>query len=331
MALQYFLSKLSILPTLFSYTTTSQLTSIPLSHRLRLLILQPLTLLAAALTAPIWLFKNNYTVIYIPTRTTTSRRCLLFKPPSQRKSSTPLAPLHIDIHGGAFIGGFPEQGARFCTELCERTGVVVLSLEYRHAPRHIYPAAHDDVDDIVRWAISHAAELGCDARLLTIGGSSVGAGLGLSTCRTLASEGVRVRGALAVYPALTFRVRPGDKVKPEGFPRDPLSFLAPLYDVYAGAERARNWGDARLHTLLAERESLPEDVLVIAAGIDVLYAEAVEFKERMGNVEMMVVENGFHGFLELPSFILEKERREAFDRAVSFVSEVHRKAEFDRK
>lgn len=106
---------------------------------------------------------------------------------SNRLSFTPqrapverLRPLHVDIHGGGFIGGIPEYDAPFCTQVAKTTGAVVVSLTYRFAPRYPYPAAHDDVEDAILWLVDNAEELfGADPEFLTLSGSSVGGTLAL--------------------------------------------------------------------------------------------------------------------------------------------------------
>ncbi|KAH7081917.1 Alpha/Beta hydrolase protein [Paraphoma chrysanthemicola] len=363
MALSFITSKLSPLPRIFSPLTSALFSSLPFWQRWRVLFLQPINIIAALLTAPAWLFTNRYKVIYVPTKTG-NRRCLVFMPPrtspgsphdhlkARDNGSDGLRPLHIDIHGGAWIGGFPEHNARFCAHLSDETGAVVVSISYRIAPRHIYPAAHDDVDDVVTWLVSHARDFGADGKFLTIGGGSVGAGLGLSACRHLLQAahlnsgggelderprdgdggGVKPLAWIGICPALDFRVAPKDKPKPASMQgADPLAFLLPLFDVYAGTERGKHLEDERLHPILLDEKVVPGNVLIVAAGIDPLLAEGKEFAERLGRerngsgVEIMVVDNGFHGFVELPSFVLEQERLQVFAKAVALL---RKKAKF---
>lgn len=264
-------------------------------------------------------------MIYIPTRSG-SKRCLVSQPPTSNQQTKHsgsqngkiLRPLHIDIHGGGWIGGFAEQGSRLNALIAHQTGAVVVSITYRIAPRYIYPAAHDDVDDIVDWLIAHAYTFGADAQLMTISGGSVGASLGVGICQHLyhlkqqqtttdrngRKEIPRPLAFLGICPALDFRQSPDEKPRPVGYPTfDPLAFLVKLFDVYAGVERDKNICDARLHSALAPVEAFPDDVLIVAAGIDILLHEALVFVERVKSdegkrVECMVVEKGFHGFVE---------------------------------
>ncbi|KAF2007706.1 alpha/beta-hydrolase [Amniculicola lignicola CBS 123094] len=376
MAQQFWLmKKLSILPTLFQPTYDALFVpNIPFTYRWRLLALQPLTLLAAALTSPTWLFTNRYSIYNVPTPGG-PRRCLVFLPPCSKKSKTQGAgvattekkrPLHIDIHGGAFAGGMPEHNARWCAHLSDQTGAVVISLSYRLAPRYPYPAAHDDIISIVHHLLSPSGpNLPCraettfniDPHLITIGGSSAGGNLALSTCLSLASTRTTTNiippvAYIGFYPALDLRLHPDDKPRPPNFPKqDPLAFLIPLYDAYAGPIRAANMESVRLNPILGARDvgGLPREVFVAVAGIDILVDEQMRFVEgvraRIGEdegeegegnesmgckrIEGRVWEKGFHGWLELPSFVLEKERMEVFDASVEVVRRAHRRGGWD--
>jgi acetyl esterase/lipase len=91
----------------------------------------------------------------------------------------------LHIHGGGFIGGIPEADADFCTHLTNETGAVVIAASYRLAPRYPFPAAIDDVDDVVEWILNNAgSELHVDNTLLTTSGYSAGGNLALATTQS---------------------------------------------------------------------------------------------------------------------------------------------------
>jgi acetyl esterase/lipase len=163
--------------------------NLPFSYRWRMLfLLQPATLLAHSISSLPWLFSRAFTVHYLPIAPGRSVRVCIFKAASKATPASghteELRPLHIDIHGGAFMGGIPESDAAWCKLFAERTGAVVVSTTYRVAPRYLFPAAIDDIDAVVRYLREHAKEqFGADPALMTIGGSSAGANLSLAAAQ----------------------------------------------------------------------------------------------------------------------------------------------------
>ena len=89
------------------------------------------------------------------------------------------------IHGGGLIIGGAAQDDRFCGSTARELGIVVLSVEYRLAPEHPYPAALDDCYAGWVWLQEHAAELGVDPARVVIGGQSAGGGLAAALVQRL--------------------------------------------------------------------------------------------------------------------------------------------------
>ena len=108
------------------------------------------------------------------------------------------------------------------------------------------------------------------------------------------------------------RLPPWQKLKPDNFPtKNPLSFLMPLFDAYAGPVRDSKKDDSRLNPILKDIESLPENILLIVPAIDILVHEQLTFIERIRRdlegadgshrhrkFEAILFEKGFHGWLE---------------------------------
>lgn len=154
-----------------------------------LLLLQPATILTYSIGLLPWLFSDAFTVEFIKVDSGTTLRILIFKSktdPNENSdanhNSSKLRPLHLDIHGGAFMGGLPEYDARFCDLLARKTGAVVISTTYRYAPAHRFPAAINDIDAVVRFLQVHAHERwGANPELMTISGGSAGGNLALAS------------------------------------------------------------------------------------------------------------------------------------------------------
>ncbi|WP_412517170.1 alpha/beta hydrolase [Actinomadura madurae] len=83
----------------------------------------------------------------------------------------------VYFHGGGFVIGSVDMSQDDTTAIAAEVGAVVLSVEYRLAPEHPFPAGLEDCYAVLTWAAAHTADLGIDPDLLAVGGESAGAGL----------------------------------------------------------------------------------------------------------------------------------------------------------
>ncbi|KUJ68529.1 hypothetical protein ACZ90_18255 [Streptomyces albus subsp. albus] len=216
--------------------------------------------------------------------------------------------------GGGVIGSADGQDPRL-RDLARQVGVAVVSVEYRLAPEHPYPAGTDDAEQAALWLLEHAgAEFGSD-RLL-IGGESHGARLTVTTL-------LRLRDRHAVHPAAEFRAAQ-------------LSFGS--YDLGHGTPSARHAGDRnrlinapilawfrdRLLPGLTPAERLDPDISPLYADLrdlpaarftvgtadpvldDTLFM-AARWRAAGNPAELEVVAEGWHGFTLAPTAIARRE------------------------
>ena len=94
-----------------------------------------------------------------------------------RGSSEATAPAVIYCHAGAFVLGNLDTDHRQCIEFARRAECVVITVDYRLAPEHPYPAALDDVLAVLAWVVAGTGELGIDADRLAVAGNSAGGAL----------------------------------------------------------------------------------------------------------------------------------------------------------
>lgn len=192
-------------PTIDAFSTPG----LSFDYRWRLLAFQPVAVLVYFINVlSLWLSRTRYTIIKIPSRGGLQILVLVYMPSQLGKRTDLLRPLHLDIHGGGFIGGHPESNYRFCTAVSKQTGAVVVSTTYRFAPRHAFPAAIDDVDDVVSWLLENAeVKLGADPSSLTVGGSSAGGNLALATSLKRGRGGDRIKAVVTFYAAVCLRIQ----------------------------------------------------------------------------------------------------------------------------
>ena len=118
-------------------------------------------------------------------------------------------PAVVYFHGGGFVVGSLDGGDATCRALCHGASCVVVSVDYRLAPEHKFPAASDDCLAATRWVAAHAAELNTDPNRLVIAGESAGGNLAAVTALRLRDQGGPVlRGQLLFYPVTDFHTPP---------------------------------------------------------------------------------------------------------------------------
>lgn len=83
----------------------------------------------------------------------------------------------VSLHGGGFVMGDLNTEHPWATRLAGLSGAVVISVGYRLAPEHPFPAALDDAYAVLAWTAEHAAELGISPDRIAVGGHSAGGGL----------------------------------------------------------------------------------------------------------------------------------------------------------
>jgi acetyl esterase len=114
---------------------------------------------------------------------------------------SPPFPVVVWFHGGGWVLGSIEEHETVCRQLCEGAGAVVVSVGYRLAPEHRFPAAAEDCYAATVWAAAHAAELGGDAGRLAVAGDSAGGNLAAVVALMARDRGgPPLRFQLLVYP-----------------------------------------------------------------------------------------------------------------------------------
>jgi versiconal hemiacetal acetate esterase len=133
----------------------------------------------------------------------------------------PNKPLIYYIHGGGFAMGSVDQDDRFLEPFSKATGCVFVSVEYRLAPKHQYPAALEDCVDGAKWCVKNAESLGAKKGPIVIFGKSAGGCLAFATALKLIDEG-RGSDVLGVVPCQPITIHP--EVVPEDLRSRYLSY-----------------------------------------------------------------------------------------------------------
>ncbi|MFC4854506.1 alpha/beta hydrolase [Actinophytocola glycyrrhizae] len=211
----------------------------------------------------------------------------------------PGSPLLVYFHGGGWVIGSIETHEATCRYLARNAQVRVLSVGYRLAPEHHFPAAVADALTAFRFAAARAETLGADPSAIAVGGDSAGANLAASVCLQTMGKGPRPVFQLLFYPATdgTTRRRSRDLFGDGFFLTDDdmtwfLDHYCPDLDLRA---------DPRLSVLLADDLRGLPPAYVATAGFDPLRDEGNAFADRLREAGVPVVKRQhddlIHGFV----------------------------------
>jgi acetyl esterase len=209
-------------------------------------------------------------------------------------------PLLVYLHGGGFVVGDLDVHDEPCRVLCRHAGVHVLSVDYRLAPEHPFPAAAHDAVAALHWAFEHAAELGADPARVAVGGDSAGGNLAAHAARRAER---RPALQLLIYPAADMTSeRPSHTLFAEGF------YLTDAdrrwyHDQYFSGPGGPDSEEARAMSLFAGDLGALPPALVITAAFDPLRDEGEAYAEALRAAGTPVLLRRFdglvHGFINM--------------------------------
>jgi acetyl esterase len=230
-------------------------------------------------------------------------RLWIYQPKSPR--AAPL-PCMVFYHGGGMMVGSVELYDSICHRLCQQSGAVIVSTDYRLSPEHKFPAAHQDALAALHWTADHASALGIDAERLAVGGDS-GGGLLAAAMSQLSRDGRAPALAfqMLIYPFLgRRRDYPSYREFSEGFfgSARQLAWFIASYMSYPD-----DLDDPQLCPLVAPRfDGLPP-TFVLTAGFDMLRDEAEHYAAMLRQAGVPVVlsryESTFHPFLNAAGYL----------------------------
>jgi acetyl esterase len=191
--------------------------------------------------------------------------------------------LLVFLHGGGFVIGDLDTHDEACRLLCAHADTLVLSVEYRLAPEHPYPAPLDDALAAFTWAQEHAAQLGADPARVSVGGDSAGGNLSAVITQTRAREGRPPSAQLLIYPA-TDGSEASRSCESRSLFGEGLFITNADYEAfgrhYTGASEVEH-DNVRVSPLRATDLSGLPPALVVTAGFDLLHDEGEAYYAAM--------------------------------------------------
>ncbi|MFQ5437344.1 MAG: alpha/beta hydrolase [Paracoccaceae bacterium] len=225
-----------------------------------------------------------------------------------KKASGGLLPTLVYLHGGGFVQGGIETHHALCAKLALLSGGMVISVGYRLAPEHPFPAGLDDAKAAFRDICARASELGIDPARTGLGGDSAGATFAAVAAQALRKD-QRARPAFQVliYPLTDGHLRTDSARELEAAYILPHKRLVWYRDTYMGT--FSDLSDPRLSPLLASDLADLPPCLILTAGFDPLSDDGHLYAEKLSAAGNKVTHWHYpaqiHGFLNLTGVIGE--------------------------
>jgi acetyl esterase len=206
------------------------------------------------------------------------------------------APVFVYAHGGGWCYGSIETVDRFCRRVADRSGCAVLSVGYRLAPEHVFPAPIEDVETVLGYVRKEGADLGVDPSRLAIGGDSAGGQIATVVARRQRDAATPLDHQVLIYPALDPLTSADsyDELGGYGLDRDSMRSA---WAAYVPDPMLRFTPDVA--PMAGDLAGLPA-TLIITAEYDVLRDEGAEYADALAAAGVPVVHTRYlqmnHGF-----------------------------------
>ena len=216
-----------------------------------------------------------------------------------RPSANGVLPVLVFFHGGGWVVGDIETHETVCRHLANRASCAVLSVDYRLAPEHKFPAAVDDCLAATAWVAENAASLRLDPARLSVGGDSAGGNLAAAVSLLARDAGMpRISYQLLIYPATDAAMRHASIARfADGYVLTRAT-MRWFYEQYLrDPDDAADW---RVSPLVAPDVAELPPAFVLTAGYDPLCDEGDAYAERLVAAGVPVQHRRFpgqiHGF-----------------------------------
>ena len=213
---------------------------------------------------------------------------------------------YLHIHGGGWVLGAADEQDALLSAVADETGLCAVSVEYRLAPEHPYPAGPDDCEDAALWLVENGArELGVPERF-AIGGESAGANLAVVTLLRLRDRhrlGGRLAAANLVYGAFDLGGSPSRRAWGERKLLLTDAGMRWFNECYLPGRNVEQSREPDVSPLYADLHGLPPALFTVGTA-DPLLDDTLQMAERWqeaGNAaEVRVYEEACHGFNAFP-------------------------------
>jgi acetyl esterase len=204
-------------------------------------------------------------------------------------------PVVVFFHGGGWTIGDLDTHDVVCRELANAARCAMVSVEYRLAPEHKFPAAVDDAIAAMHWVARDAERFNLDAERIAVGGDSAGGNLAAVVALACRDHGPRLAMQLLIYPATDMAAdAPSHSTFADGYmlTRERIEWYRSNY--LRRPEDATDW---RASPLKATDLSRLPPAYIVTAGFDPLHDEGRAYAERLRAAGVSVIYECFQGMI----------------------------------
>ncbi len=220
-------------------------------------------------------------------------------------------PIMMYFHGGGYVKGGLDETDAFCRRLARTTGNIIVSVDYRLAPEHSYPAALDDTYHSSLWAYHNAGALGGTKGSFSVCGESAGGNLAAVICILAKSgEEIEISRQILLQPVVDFTLSFPSIGMPATECLVPREDLAWYYEEYFGTDADTK--DLRVSPIFAGDLSGLPPALIITAEHDTLRDEGQAYADRLAYsgvpTRYSCYSGMIHGFLQMAGLVDEAQQ-----------------------
>jgi len=210
-------------------------------------------------------------------------------------------PCLVYYHGGGWVIGDLDSHDVLCRRIANDAGCLVLSVHYRLAPEHKFPAAFDDSVAAMHYAVAHADEIGADPAKIAVGGDSAGGNLAAAAALAARDAGIALTNQILIYPVTDLAMTHGSYARvTDGFPLVNRTMVWFINHYLRNEADKYDW---RASPLRAASLAGTAPATVIVAAHDPLADESLAYAKRLEQDGVLVTSHYFsgqiHGFVSM--------------------------------
>jgi acetyl esterase len=203
-------------------------------------------------------------------------------------------PIMLYFHGGGWVLGSHETVEPQCRYIANASKAIVISVEYRVAPEHKFPAAVDDCLWAVRWAYENAEEFGGDRNRIAVAGDSAGGNLAAVAAQQLRDSGPSLAAQILLFPVTKMIFDTPSYIENAKGPFLTRKMMDWFAELYLNNEAERR--DVRVSPLFADNLSGLPPATVVTASHDPLRDEGIAYAERLAEAGVETRHRNWDGY-----------------------------------